>query len=217
LVRKVQLQVLGAWRSRRLSETYAAVHFGSIKVKISEPHASRVQIDLALGLRLDGYAEVIGAWVEPPADCDFPRQCLTDLSTRGVRDILVALTRDDDRWGEAMRAVFPNCTRCPPSAQADEPRTLPEAMRSLASWADPFKILLARLRRNGLKAHVCFRNADEAVEFLLTVLEPGSITWRVKSACWTRLERQLRAHFEQKGDQRDGLKTTEIIPSSNCH
>jgi hypothetical protein len=88
-------------------------------------------------------------------------------------------------------------------------------MRPLASWADPFKILLARLRRNGLKAHVCFRSADEAVEFLLTVLEPGSITWRVKSACWTRLARQLRTHFEQNRDEKGGLKITEIIPSSN--
>ncbi|NBO83085.1 MAG: IS256 family transposase [Betaproteobacteria bacterium] len=100
-----------AWQARPLEPMYPVVFFDALRVKIREDAVVRNKaIYLALGILPDGHREVLGLWIESTEGAKFWLKVFNDLKTRGVGDILIAVTDGLKGIAEALGAVFPSTT-----------------------------------------------------------------------------------------------------------
>jgi transposase-like protein len=100
-----------AWQSRPLEPMYPVVFFDALRVKIKEDAVVRNKaIYLALGVLPDGSRDILGLWIEGTEGAKFWMKVFNDLKTRGVADILVAVTDGLKGMPEALAAVFPATT-----------------------------------------------------------------------------------------------------------
>lgn len=100
-----------AWQSRPLEPMYPVVFFDALRVKIREDAVVRNKaVYLALGVLPDGTRDILGLWIENTEGAKFWMKVFNDLKTRGVADILIAVTDGLKGIGEALDAVFPATT-----------------------------------------------------------------------------------------------------------
>ena len=100
-----------AWQARPLESMYPVVFFDALRVKIREDAVVRNKaIYLALGVRPDGTRDILGLWIESTEGAKFWMKVFNDLRTRGVADILIAVTDGLKGMAEALEAVFPATT-----------------------------------------------------------------------------------------------------------
>jgi transposase-like protein len=100
-----------AWQSRPLEPMYPVVFFDALRVKMREDAVVRNKaIYLALGVLPDGTRDILGIWIENTEGAKFWLKVFNDLKTRGVGDILIAVTDGLKGIGEALGAVFPATT-----------------------------------------------------------------------------------------------------------
>lgn len=84
---------VSAWQARPLEPMYPVVFFDALRVKIREDAVVRNKaIYLALGVLPDGARDVLGLWIEGTEGAKFWLKVFNDLKTRGVGDILIAIT-----------------------------------------------------------------------------------------------------------------------------
>ena len=102
---------VAAWQSRPLEPMYPVVFFDALRVKIREEGVVRNKaIYLALGVQRDGTRDILGLWIEGTEGAKFWMKVFNDLRTRGVEDILIAVTDGLKGMAEALSAVFPATT-----------------------------------------------------------------------------------------------------------
>jgi transposase-like protein len=102
---------VSAWQSRPLDRMYPVVFFDALRVKIREEAVVRNKaIYLALGVLPDGTRDILGLWIENTEGAKFWMRVFNDLKTRGVADILIAVTDGLKGMPEALAAVFPATT-----------------------------------------------------------------------------------------------------------
>jgi putative transposase len=102
---------VGAWQARPLEPMYPVIFFDALRVKIREDAVVRNKaIYLALGVLPDGTRDILGLWIENTEGAKFWMKVFNDLRTRGVGDILIAVTDGLKGIGEALGAVFPATT-----------------------------------------------------------------------------------------------------------
>ena len=65
---------------------------------------------LALGVLPDGTRDILGLWIESTEGAKFWLKVFNDLKTRGVEDILIAVTDGLTGIGDALGSVFPATT-----------------------------------------------------------------------------------------------------------
>ena len=100
-----------AWQARPLEPMYPVVFFDALRVKIREDAVVRNKaIYLALGVLPDGTRDILGLWIENTEGAKFWMKVFNDLKTRGVADILIAVTDGLKGMPEALGAVFPATT-----------------------------------------------------------------------------------------------------------
>jgi transposase-like protein len=115
-----------AWQNQPLEPVYAVPHsvgvcqaypnakvvfFDALRVKIREDNMVRNKaVYLALGVRRDGTREILGLWIETTEGAKFWLKVFNDLRTRGVNDILIAVTDGLTGMPQALEAVFPRTT-----------------------------------------------------------------------------------------------------------
>jgi transposase-like protein len=105
------LAEVSAWQARPLEPVYAVVFFDAIRVKTREDNVVRNKaVYLALGVRRDGTREILGLWIETTEGAKFWMKVFNDLKTRGVADILIAVTDGLTGMPTALEAVFPRTT-----------------------------------------------------------------------------------------------------------
>jgi putative transposase len=97
-----------AWQARPLEPMYPVIFFDALRVKIKEDAVVRNKaIYLALGVLPDGTRDILGLWIEGTEGAKFWMKVFNDLKTRGVQDILIAVTDGLRGMPEALGAVFP--------------------------------------------------------------------------------------------------------------
>jgi transposase-like protein len=102
---------VGAWQARPLEPMYPVVFFDALRVKIREDAVVRNKaIYLALGVLPDGTRDILGLWIENTEGAKFWMKVFNDLKTRGVHDILIAVTDGLKGMPEALDVVFPAAT-----------------------------------------------------------------------------------------------------------
>ena len=81
-----------AWRTRPLAPVWPIVYFDGIVVHVrgANGRVSQHTIYVALGVNLEGHKELLGLWLGENEGAKFWLSCLTDLKSRGLRDIFVA-------------------------------------------------------------------------------------------------------------------------------
>jgi len=102
------LPVIREWQARPLEEIYPFVWMDAIHYKVREegkivPKA----VYTILGLNVNGIKDVIGIYVSESEGANFWLQVLTDLSNRGVKDILIASIDGLKGFSEAIKTIFP--------------------------------------------------------------------------------------------------------------
>jgi putative transposase len=102
---------VGAWQARPLEPMYPVIFFDALRVKIREDAVVRNKaIYLALGVLPDGTRDILGLWIENTEGAKFWMKVFNDMKTRGVNDILIAVTDGLKGIGEALGTVFPATT-----------------------------------------------------------------------------------------------------------
>jgi putative transposase len=103
------VEELQQWQSRPLEALYAIVYLDAMFVKMR--HEGRVEnraVYIAVGVRMDGYKDVLGLWTAESEGPKFWLTVITELQNRGVRDIFIVCVDGLKGFPEAIEAVFPN-------------------------------------------------------------------------------------------------------------
>jgi len=102
------LEEVAAWQSRGLEATYAIVFFDALRVKIrNEGLVSNRAVYLAIGVRCSGHKEILGLWIEQTEGAKFWLRVMSELRSRGVQDILIAVVDGLKGFPDAITSVFP--------------------------------------------------------------------------------------------------------------
>jgi len=194
---------VGAWQARPLEPMYPVVFFDALRVKIREDAVVRNKaIYLALGVLPDGTRDILGLWIENTEGAKFWMKVFNDLKTRGVADILIAVTDGLKGLGEALGAVFPTTT-----LQTCIVHLIRNSL-DYASWKDR-KLLAAALRP------VYTAASAEAAAQALDEFERGA--WGQKyptvTASWRRAWDRVIPFFAFPPAVRRVVYTTNAIES----
>jgi transposase-like protein len=105
------MEEVQAWQNRPLDPMLPVVFFDALRVKIrDEGLVQNKAVYLALGVLPDGSREILGLWIETTEGAKFWMRVFNDLKTRGVQDILIAVTDGLKGMPQALEVVFPATT-----------------------------------------------------------------------------------------------------------
>jgi putative transposase len=97
------------WQGRPLEAIYPIVWLDAIHYKIRENgNVIGKAVHTILGVNIEGHKEVLGLYISENEGANFWLQVLTDLSNRGVVDILIACIDGLKGFPEAIETIFPN-------------------------------------------------------------------------------------------------------------
>ena len=195
-----------AWQARPLEAVYPVVFFDALRVKIREDNVVRNKaVYLALGVRRDGSREILGLWIETTEGAKFWMKVFNDLKTRGVNDILIAVTDGLTGMPAALAAVFPRTT-----LQTCIVHLIRNSL-DYANWKDR-RLLAAALRPIYAAA------SAEAALAALDAFEAGE--WGRKfptvASAWRRAWDQVIPFFTFPPEIRRVIYTTNAIESVNA-
>ncbi|MBT2303998.1 IS256 family transposase [Variovorax paradoxus] len=197
---------VGAWQARPLEPMYPVVFFDALRVKIKEDAVVRNKaIYLAFGVLPDGTRDILGLWIEGTEGAKFWMKVFNDLKTRGVGDILIAVTDGLKGMPEALAAVYPATT-----LQTCIVHLIRNSL-DYASWKDR-KLLAAAIKPIYTAA------SAEAAEAELDAFAQGP--WGIKFptvvAAWRRAWDRVIPFFAFPPSIRRVIYTTNAIESINA-
>ena len=195
-----------AWQARPLETMYPVVFFDALRVKIREDAVVRSKaVYLALGILADGSKDILGLWIENTEGAKFWLKVFNDLKTRGVNDILIAVTDGLKGMPEALGAVYPATT-----LQTCIVHLIRNSL-DYASWKDR-KALAAAIKP------IYTAPSAEAAQAELDEFERGA--WGLKFptvvASWRRAWDRVIPFFAFPPEVRKVIYTTNAIESVNA-
>jgi putative transposase len=195
-----------AWQARPLECMYPVVFFDALRVKTREDALVRNRaVYLALAILPDGTRDILGLWIEGSEGAKFWMKVFNDLKTRGVQDILIAVTDGLKGMAEALEAVFPDTT-----LQTCIVHLIRNSL-DFASWKDR-KALAQALRP------IYTAPSAEAAQAALDTFEQSS--WGEKFptvvAAWRRAWDKVIPFFTFPPAVRKVVYTTNAIESVNA-
>jgi len=96
------------WQARPLEAVYPIVWLDAIHYKIRENgKVLSKAVYTILGVNIEGRKEVLGLYLSENEGANFWLQVLTDLSNRGINDILIACVDGLKGFPEAIETIFP--------------------------------------------------------------------------------------------------------------
>ena len=194
-----------AWQSRPPEPMYPVVFFDALRVKIREDAVVRNKaIYLALGVLPDGTRDILGLWIQGTEGAKFWMKVFNDLRTRGVADILIAVTDGLKGMPEALGAVFPATT-----LQTCIVHLIRNSL-DYASWKDR-KLLAAAIKP------IYTAPSAEAAQAELDAFEqnPWGRKFPTVAAAWRRAWDRVIPFFAFPPAVRRVIYTTNAIESIN--
>ncbi|MFM2112226.1 MAG: hypothetical protein RLZZ271_886 [Pseudomonadota bacterium] len=194
------------WQARPLEPMYPVVFFDALRVKIKEDAVVRNKaVYLALGVLPDGSRDILGLWIEGTEGAKFWMKVFNDLKTRGVEDILIAVTDGLKGMPEALEAVYPATTL---------QTCIVHLMRNslnYASWKDR-KLLAAAIRPiyTALNAELALSELDAFEQ------GPWGRKFPTVVAAWRSAWSQVIPFFAFAPQIRKVIYTTNAIESVNA-
>jgi putative transposase len=97
-----------SWQNRPLEPVYLIVWMDGIVFKVREnSKVINKTIYIAVGLKRDGYKEILGMWLGKNESAAYWMSVLTDMKARGLQDILITATDNLNGFTQTIRSVFP--------------------------------------------------------------------------------------------------------------
>ena len=97
-----------AWQNRPLDAVYPIVYMDGIVVKVHQDgRVINKSIYLVLGITTEGHKELLGIWISEQEGAKFWLRVLTDLQSRGVKEIFIACVDGLKGFPEAIENAFP--------------------------------------------------------------------------------------------------------------
>jgi putative transposase len=192
-----------AWQQRPLEPVYPVVILDAMRVKIrAEGVVRNKAVYLALGVDREGRKDVLGLWIEQTEGAAFWLRVMTELKSRGVEDILIALVDGLAGFPEAITTVFP---------QTQVHHCVVHLVRSSLSYV-PWKerkTVAAALRA------IYRAPTEDAALAALTAFEasPWGARYAPIGPMWRRHWPQVRPVFAYPPEIRKLLYTTNAIES----
>lgn len=198
------MEQVTAWQSRPLDALYPIVYLDCIVLKVR--HNQRVinqSLYLALGVNLDGHKELLGLWLAQTEGAKFWLSVMTELKSRGLKDILIACVDGLKGFPDAIAAEYPDT-----KIQLCIVHMVRNSLR-FVPWKD-YKFITRDLRR-------VYQAATEAEA--LAALDVFAETWDEKypqiAKSWRDNWPNLVAIFDYPPSIRKAIDTTNAIESLN--
>jgi putative transposase len=200
------LEEVGRWQSRPLDPLYALVFFDALRVKMRDEGTVRNKaVYLAIGVTPEGRKDVLGIWIEQTEGAKFWLRVMTEIKSRGVNDILIAIVDGLKGFPEAINAVF---------AETQIQTCIVHLIRNsldFCSWKD---------RKPVAQELKSVYRADDAQAAAAALQEFEDGPWGKKFAAITAMWRRHWAHvipfFAYPPEVRKMIYTTNAIESLNA-
>jgi len=192
------------WQNRPLDKIYPIVWLDAIALKVhKDSRVVSMNVHIALGIGMSGHKELLGMWIAENEGAKFWAQVLSEVASRGVKDVFVFCVDGLTGFPQAIKSVFPN---------ADIQLCLVHMMRqSLATVPDKDRKAVS----SDLKRIYHAASEAEARE----ALEDFAGKWDSK---YPSISRKWRGHWEElitifkyPPDIRKVIYTTNSIESLN--
>lgn len=188
------------WQVRPLEDTYCIVWLDGMHYKVKQE--GRVQsrcVYNILGITTEGRKEILGMYVSESEGANFWLSVLTDLQTRGVKDILIACIDNLKGFAEAIATVFVKT-----EVQSCIVHQIRNSLKYVASKDQ--KVFMA-----DLKPVYQALNKTEAEEKLEELSEKWNKKYPVVMESWKRNWEKLTTYFKYPAAIRKLVYTTNTI------
>jgi len=189
-----------AWQNRPLESVYCIVWLDAMHYKVKNDgkviHKALYNI---LGVNKDGKKEILGMYISESEGANFWLQVLTDLSHRGLKDILIACTDNLKGFSQAILSIYPKT-----QIQKCIVHQIRNSLKYIAS-KDQKEFL------KDLKLVYKAINKDVAEEQLLLLAEKWEKKYPVVIESWNNNWEELSAYFEYTAPIRRIIYTTNAV------
>ena len=188
------------WQVRPLEEIYCIVWLDAMHYKVKQE--GRVQsrcVYNILGITTEGKKEILGMYVSENEGANFWLSVLTDLQTRGVKDILIACIDNLKGFAEAIATVFVQT-----EVQSCVVHQIRNSLRYVTSKDQ--KVFMA-----DLKPVYQATNIAEAEDRLEALSEKWNKKYHVVIESWKRNWERLTTYFKYPAAIRKLVYTTNTI------
>ena len=196
------IPMLTEWKARPLEEVYPFVFLDAIHYKVKEDgrYISKAFYTV-FGVRVDGKKEILGLYLNESEGAKFWLQVLTDLSNRGVKDILIASVDGLKGFPEAINSVFP---------QTEVQLCIVHQIRnSLKYIGSKYQKQFAKELK---KVYQAFTKEEAEIE-LDKLEEKWGKRYPIVFQSWKNKWDNLSVYFKYPADIRKVIYTTNIIES----
>jgi putative transposase len=198
------LEDVKAWQSRALDSVYPIVWFDALVVKVREnQRVINKAVYLALAVNQEGHKELLGIWLSENEGAKFWLGILTELKSRGVKDIFIACIDGLTGMPEAIQSAYPKTW-----VQLCIVHMVRNSMKYV-SWKD-YKAVTADLK-------TIYRSATE--EEAQSALEAFAKKWDKQypqiSKSWRNHWAQVIPMFAFPAEIRKVMYTTNAVESVN--
>lgn len=192
------------WQCRPLEKLYFTVWMDGIVLKVRQNgrYINKCVFPV-IGLRNDGFKEVLGMWMAETESASFWLSVLTDLKARGVEDILIACTDNLKGFTDAVKGVFPGTV-----TQLCIVHQIRNSCKYVV-WKDR-KAFCADLREV-----YCAVNRHEAEDALQRLAAKWETKYRIAIASWQNNWANLSSYFDYPLEIRKLIYTTNTIENLN--
>ena len=198
-------ELVESWQSRPLASIYPIIYLDAIHIKMRrDGKVENTAVYVVLGVDLEGHRDVLGHWVGDGSEsANFWLSVVTDLQSRGVKDILIASMDGLTGFKEAILAVFP---------KTDIQRCIIHQIRNslkYIAWKDrkPFVA--------DLKAIYQAPTREAAEANLRKLSEKWSSQYAVAVRSWENNWEDLATFFDYPAEIRRMIYTTNTVEGYN--
>jgi transposase-like protein len=198
------LEDIKEWQQRPLDPVYFIVWMDGIVFKVRQN--GKVQsktIYLMIGLKQTGRKEILGMWISETESASFWLNVLTDIKSRGVKDILIASTDNLAGIRQAIKSAFPNTI-----TQLCVVHQIRNSCKYVV-WKDRKKFIA------DLKLVYGAINRDMAYEALDDFAKKWEHKYAYALKSWRDNWDELTAYFDYPQEIRKIMYTTNAIESLN--
>lgn len=207
LVSKISEKIMpevNDWQNRPLEEVYPFVFMDAIHYKVKEDHQYITKAAyVVLGINMEGGKDILGIWIGEHESSKFWLNVLTELKSRGVKDVYLFCVDGLTGFREAIEAVYP---------KAGIQRCIIHQIRystRFVSYKD-IKALMA-----DLKLVYTAVTEDEALNNLIRFKEKWSKSYPSCVKTWEDNWDILSTFFAYPAEIRKIIYTTNIIEGLN--
>lgn len=198
------LEQVKLWQNRPLEQVYFTVWMDGIVLKVKQNgRFINKCVYLVIGLRNDGYKEVLGMWMAETESASFWLSVLTDLKARGVEDILIACTDNLKGFTDAIKGVFPDTV-----TQLCIVHQIRNSCKYVV-WKD------RKAFCSDLKAVYGAVNREAALEALVNLADKWGTKYKLAIASWHNNWDNLTSYFDYPLEIRKIIYTTNTIENLN--